>query len=181
MNHFEFFGLTISFDLDVAFVKTKYLLMQQKFHPDAAKSNIEKIERLENSMKLNEAYKTLLNDYLRAAYIFEILGINITAENSKNTLSHEELEKIWDNNEKLEKINNLEELYNFEKDILKSQKELTTRLKTAFRELLSKATPPGDTTDKSSETAIALTIKLKYLTNLVGNIRSKIKTLSSLP
>ena len=180
MNHFEFFGLDISFDLDIASIKKKYLSLQQAFHPDKAKNDIEKIEYLEKSMRLNEAYKILLNDYLRAIYLLEILGIAITEENSRNALSTRQLESIWEDNEKLEEIGNLEELYRFEKDKLIDQNGAIARLSKAFKELLPEEGIVSNISSKNAETTIALTVKLKYLTNLVRNIRNKIKTLPSL-
>lgn len=179
MNYFELFETDIQFNLDIPTIKKKYLSLQQKFHPDIAQNDAEKIDFIEKSMQLNEAYKTLLNDYLRATYIFDILGVSINEETSKNVLSPAELESIWDINEQLEQIDNLEDLYKLEKDKLSEQEELVSNLSKSFNNLLLEKEISKTIPDEKIETAIALTVKLKYLTNLVGYIRSKIKTLSS--
>lgn len=166
INYFELFGLEQRYDIDKNKLKQSYLKKQAEFHPDRAQSNAEKVSFLEKSMQLNDAYKVFMDDYKRAEYLLAVLGRELTEETSKAVLSIEELEHIWQDNEKLDDLDELSELYQFEKNKLGEQIVLTDKLEQSF------------SADKLDE-ALELSVKLKYLTNLVKNTRLKIKHANS--
>lgn len=165
-NYFKIFDLDQRYDIDLASLKSAYLKKQAEFHPDRAKDARQKIEFLEKSMQANDAYKTLIDDYTRAEHLLSLGGQELNEETAKGLLSVDELERIWQDNEALDDMTGLPALYQFEKEKLAEQKELTVKLTDAFAR-------------ENSELALDLTVKLKYLTNLVKNTRLKIKDANS--
>lgn len=162
MNYFEIFAVEPSYGIDKNHLKKKYLQLQAKFHPDRATSNAEKIKFLDESTRINAGYKILMDDYLRAEYLLEVNNKKITDDNSKNILSPEDLEVIWMHNEQLDEAQSKEDLFSLEKKHLQDQATLINDLLSSFD-------------NKNISKALELTVKLKYLTNLVKNIRLKIR------
>ena len=65
-DYFQLLDLQKKYNFDKAQLKSKYLAMQIKFHPDRALNEHQRQEFLVLSIKLNNAETTLKDDYLRA-------------------------------------------------------------------------------------------------------------------
>ena len=71
-NFFELFALKLNFEIDEIELEKKYLDFQKQFHPDISSS-----ADIEKSIAINEAYKTLSDDFLRACYLLALKNIDI--------------------------------------------------------------------------------------------------------
>lgn len=165
-NYFELFELPEKYEIDLADLKKNYLNLQAKYHPDQARHEAEKVEFINRSMELNSGYKLLMDSYSRAEYLLALKGYFIRDEDSKHLLSADDLERIWERNEELEEAKSLEELYALEKEAVIDQNALELKLAASFAAL-------------EYEKALEIAVKLKYLANLVKNIRLKIKDANS--
>ena len=81
-NHFQLFGLTPSFALDLARVEQSYRDIQAQVHPDKF-SNASDAERrlsMQWSTQVNEAYQTLKQPISRARYLLKLFGVDTQEE-----------------------------------------------------------------------------------------------------
>jgi len=83
-NHFEMFGLPVSFAVDMARLDTAYREVQAQVHPDrhAAAGDAGRRVAMQWSTRANEAYQTLKDPLKRAIYLLESRGADIGAENN---------------------------------------------------------------------------------------------------
>lgn len=162
INYFELFELEQKYEIDLAFLQKQYLQKQALHHPDRSSSSDERVKNLEISMQLNEGYKILKDDFLRAEHLLKNLGQKFDDQELKSKLSPAELEEIMESYEQLESLESLEELKSFKAIKLKEKEKITTELAGAFH-------------NNHTAKAVEIALSLKYLTNLVGNIDAKIK------
>ena len=81
-NHFQLFGLTPAFQLDLARVEQSYRDIQAQVHPDKF-SNASDAERrlsMQWSTQVNEAYQTLKQPISRARYLLKLFGVDTQEE-----------------------------------------------------------------------------------------------------
>ncbi len=83
-NHFEMFGLPVSFALDEARLDGAYREVQAQVHPDrhAGAGDAGRRVAMQWSTQANEAYRTLKNPLARATYLLHLRGQDIGAENN---------------------------------------------------------------------------------------------------
>ena len=81
-NHFEIFGLPVSYEIDRKALAARYRELQQEFHPDrfAAKSDREQRLSMQYAAQINEANNTLKDPVQRAAYLLMLAGVEISPE-----------------------------------------------------------------------------------------------------
>ncbi|WP_295801615.1 Fe-S protein assembly co-chaperone HscB [uncultured Microbulbifer sp.] len=81
-NHFEIFGLPVSYEVDRQALAARYRELQQEFHPDrfAAKSDREQRLSMQYAAQINEANNTLKDPVARAAYLLQLAGVEISPE-----------------------------------------------------------------------------------------------------
>ena len=113
LNHFAKFNLPTSFQIDDEKLESQYLQLQQQFHPDTSK---DQIDAEINSILINEAYKILKNSLKRAIYLLQLQNINIDDEQcsikpAQDTLMFvmELREEILENRQNLEVINKIKQ------------------------------------------------------------------------
>ncbi|MEQ8955070.1 MAG: Fe-S protein assembly co-chaperone HscB, partial [Gammaproteobacteria bacterium] len=75
-NYFQLFDLNPAFAVDLAVLEQKYHELQNKLHPDrfAGESERERMQAVQLSSYLNEAYNTLRKPLARAAYLLQLRG-----------------------------------------------------------------------------------------------------------
>ena len=162
MNHFQLFDIPQNYIIDQAFLQKSYFALQAKHHPDRARSDEERRKNLEHSMLINEAFKILKDDYLRSKYMLELQGQAFDEIALKGLLLPSELEERLDQYELIENISDILSLSRVEEAKLIEQELLVQNIGTAFEQ-------------NNIKQALELTLRLKYLTNLVGNIKLKIR------
>ncbi len=83
-NDFELFGLPPRFEQDKALIDQRWKALQREAHPDrfAAEPAVAQRLAMQWSVRINEAYQRLKNPLKRAAYLCELNGAPIQAENN---------------------------------------------------------------------------------------------------
>ncbi len=162
-NYFELLSIEKKYDIDMDILTTQYLAMQSKYHPDMIKTMTGKQSNLAISIDLNTAYQILKDDFKRAEYLLLLNNIILDDAHVRQKISKDQLNDIWGD---LELVENTSELVTLE-HILESktfeQKTVISALTSAFK-------------SQDMQLALGLTIKLKYLGNLINNIQLKINS-----
>jgi molecular chaperone HscB len=81
-NHFELFGLTPAYALDLDHLDRSYRDIQSKVHPDrfAQAGDAERRAAMQMTTQVNEAYRVLKTPVRRAAYLLELNGVDVGFE-----------------------------------------------------------------------------------------------------
>lgn len=166
MNYFELLNVEQKYNVDLRLLHKQYLSKQALYHPDRAKDETTRTEYLNISIQLNEAYKVLKDDYMRAEYLLKISGQEFNEQVLRNILSTSELEKIMQLYEILDTMDQLPRLQALKKEKMLEQTKMIKKLTKYFEA-------------NNLAKALDLTVHLKYLTNLVRNIKFKIKHANS--
>ena len=109
-NYFEIFNLDINYNLDQDQLEKTYHKLQSKIHPDK-----QDISQIEHSIALNNAYKNLNDDFLRACHILSLKNIDILHDEKAVTISQQTLLETLEIQEKISlenNFNNIEKLQN---------------------------------------------------------------------
>ena len=86
MNHtyFALLNLEEAITLNDVDLKKAYFKAQQQCHPDRARTNVQKLEFLQLSADVNQAYHTLKDFASRLNYILKLRGTDIDGEDAPN-------------------------------------------------------------------------------------------------
>jgi molecular chaperone HscB len=81
-NHFELFGLPVSFDVDADDLTLRYRELQRRVHPDkfANASDQERRLSLQMTALVNEAFQTLKDPVRRGRYLLDLRGVDMGEE-----------------------------------------------------------------------------------------------------
>ena len=76
-NHFELFGLPVSYEVDQSKLAEHYRELQRTVHPDKYANAPDQERRLavQHAAHINEAYQTLKSAIRRARYLLEMRGV----------------------------------------------------------------------------------------------------------
>ena len=85
-SDFELFGLPAAFALDRSQIDLQWKSLQREAHPDRFASEGAAAQRIamQWSVRINEAYNRLKDPLKRAAYLCELNGAAVNAENNTN-------------------------------------------------------------------------------------------------
>jgi molecular chaperone HscB len=85
-SDFELFGLPTAFELDRSQIDLQWKSLQREAHPDRFASEGVAAQRIamQWSVRINEAYNRLKDPLKRAAYLCELNGAAVNAENNTN-------------------------------------------------------------------------------------------------
>ncbi|WPC65068.1 Fe-S protein assembly co-chaperone HscB [Rhodoferax ferrireducens] len=127
-NDFELFGLALQFAQDRVAIDARWKDLQREAHPDkfAAQGAAAQRVAMQWSVRINEAYQRLKAPLKRAAYLCELRGAAVNAENN-TSMPPEFLMQQMDWREALDNANSLEDL-----------DDLGLQVKLAMRDGLSK-------------------------------------------
>jgi molecular chaperone HscB len=86
-DHFAFFGLPRKLDVDVARLERDFYLLSRKLHPDLyGTANVREQEwSLEQTSKLNDAYRTLKDPIARTQYLLRLEGVELEEQSKAAT------------------------------------------------------------------------------------------------
>ncbi len=81
-NFFEIFAIPLAWQVDSKHLQTRYLQLQQEFHPDRYASSGETEKRLavQTASLINQAYDTLKSPLKRAQYLLELKQIDASQD-----------------------------------------------------------------------------------------------------
>ncbi len=153
-NFFETFAIPPRFEINLDDLEKKYLEFQKQFHPDAAST-----ADIEQSITINEAYKTLGNPLARAAYILRLNGIDIEDDSNAPKPDMATLEEILELQEKVAEIaaDEIEDL----------RKYLNSEIKSWLKEVAEKL-------DREDFKAAAqVLMKVKYFDKTLRDLKLK--------
>ena len=159
-NYFELFNLTPKFTIDLSEIEQKYHQFQNQFHPDKAD-----FDSIEHSILINEAYKILSDDFLRASHLLQLKNIDI--ENDENHIKPDisTLQEILDLQEIIFEIDNLDEILVLKNNLSSQIKKLIDDFQNAFA------------INKFIE-ATQFLIKAKYLKKSLIDLKNRQKNLT---
>lgn len=153
-NYFEIFNLPATFNINKPELESKHLMLQNQIHPDSSD-----LEDLESSITLNEAYKTLSDDFLRSCYILKLNDIDILKDEKAVNVDQSTLIEILELQETISESDN-EEL-----------EEIKSNLKSDILSLINCA---SDLISESSWNKAAQTlIKVKYLKKSLIDLKER--------
>ncbi|TSC23388.1 Fe-S protein assembly co-chaperone HscB [Corallococcus sp. Z5C101001] len=83
-THFDVFGLPRAHAVDVPALEKQYRELSLQLHPDrvAPGNTRERLQALEGTTALNEAYKTLKDPVRRAFYLLKLHGVDLDREDA---------------------------------------------------------------------------------------------------
>lgn len=81
-NFFEIFAIPVACQVDSSQLQSKYLKLQQEFHPDryASSGDTEKRLAVQTASLINQAYDTLKSPLERAQYLLELKQIDASQD-----------------------------------------------------------------------------------------------------
>lgn len=152
-NFFELFSLPENFSVDLVALEKKYLEFQHEFHPDKSSS-----EDISKSIEINQAYKILSDDFLRACYLLQLKGIDILHDEKAIRPDISTLSEVLELQEKISEMNDKNEI-----------EELRKKLNSEIKNLISQAMKSFE----SNEIALSaqLIVKTKYLKKSLEDLK----------
>ncbi|PYV45291.1 MAG: Fe-S protein assembly co-chaperone HscB, partial [Acidobacteria bacterium] len=87
VDYFSFFGLPRKLNLDNATLERGFYAMSRKLHPDlyARRDSREQNWSLEQSSRLNDAYRTLKDPIRRTEYLLKLEGVELEGQSKAGT------------------------------------------------------------------------------------------------
>ncbi len=160
MNYFEIFELDKKYNIDLNELEIKYLELMSIHHPDKNDNIISSTM----STDINNIYNILKDDFKRATYLLSLYKPDLNLDNV--SLSQNYLEYIYDEMEKIDNISTLEELKNIYAQKNIEIKNIILNLNNLFEE-------------KNFYDLPKIIIQLKYLKNIISNLKVKISKINS--
>lgn len=124
-NDFELFGLPQQFAQDRAAIDARWKELQREAHPDkfAAQGAAAQRVAMQWSVRINEAYQRLKDPLKRAAYLCELQGVPVNAENN-TAMPTEFLMQQMEWREALDDVAGSEDLDDISDQIARSRRDL---------------------------------------------------------
>ena len=128
-NHFELFGLTPAYALDVEHLDRAYRDIQSKIHPDryANAGDAERRASMRMTTQVNEAYGTLKSPVQRARYLLELNGVDAGFE-TNTSMPRDFLMQQMELREKLEEAKKDSELDSISRELSVERRELESQI-----------------------------------------------------
>lgn len=160
-NHFELFGLPVSYEVDQAKLSEHYRELQRTVHPDkfANASDQERRLSVQKAAQINEAFQTLKSPIRRARYMLEMRGMEFDDQREsamdpmflmEQMELREALAEIPKNDQGLMKLGKLQD------DIQQKVRQLSSELSELFKE----------NSDEAMNTAKVTMHKLQFMDKL---------------
>ncbi len=152
-NHFEFYGLPVQLNLDLANLKQKFFEISRTYHPDlfANSTPSEQEKALEISTQNTIAYKTLLNDNSRLEHLLHLYHTD-----TNQTLPPTFLGQMMDLNEQIDEVTP-ETRDGLVAEIRELQNQFEVEMHSLFEAF--------DTAAEADKTSILLTLNQLHLKN----------------
>lgn len=136
MNYFELFCLPAVFSVDKTRLSQTYRDLQKQYHPDkfAMQDDRTRLQAMQKSTEINDAFQTLKDSCLRAQYLLKLSGLDIELE--QRTLQDTDFlmqQMIW--REKIADFtaDDEDEIEDFDKEVSVLVKGLETEIESALQ------------------------------------------------
>ena len=128
-NHFELFGLTPAYALDLGHLDRAYREIQSEVHPDrfAHAGDAERRASMQMTTQVNEAYRTLKSPVQRARYLLELNGVDAGFE-SNTAMPPEFLTRQMELREALDDARDVATLDRLQKNVAEEKREIEKRI-----------------------------------------------------
>jgi len=128
-NDFEIFGLSPAFALDRQALDERWKDLQRQAHPDRHASADAATQRqaMQWSVRINEAYQRLKDPIKRAAYLCELIGAPIQAENN-TAMPADFLMQQMEWREALEEASGVDDLERMADDVADARRQRLVQL-----------------------------------------------------
>ena len=128
-NHFELFGLTPAYALDIDKLDSAYRDIQARIHPDkfAHAGDAERRASMQMTTQVNEAYRTLKSPVRRAVYLLELNGIDVAFE-TDTAMPKDFLLQQMEFREKLEEAKSASDLDGIEESLSEHKKSIEKQI-----------------------------------------------------
>jgi molecular chaperone HscB len=162
MDHFELFGITQQFDLNVAALSTQFRDLQRQFHPDkyATASERDRLLAVQKAAQINDAFQVLKQPISRAEYLLFLKGIDI--RNEQSTMQDPIF--LMEQMELREALEDIELSSDPESELLDFDKKVSQLYQLHLREMVQALT------DNTLENAAICIRKLKFIAKLQNEI-----------
>ncbi len=162
MDHFELFGITQQFDLNVAALSTQFRDLQRQFHPDkfATASERDRLLAVQKAAQINDAFQVLKQPISRAEYLLFLKGIDI--RNEQSTMQDPIF--LMEQMELREALEDIELSSDPESELLDFDKKVSQLYQLHLREMVKALT------DNTLENAAISIRKLKFIAKLQNEI-----------
>ncbi len=174
LDYFQSLGLERSLVLDEAELQKRFYELSRQWHPDrfARNSEAERDHALENSSRLNDAYRTLRDPILRAMYVLELEGFEIGEQRSKD-VPPELLEEVFELNMALEELRGGDESARPQLETARKNFEAMLNRSGSQLEELFRAWDSSREKEKLQEVRGVLN-RRKYIRNLVREVEKEL-------
>ena len=128
-NHFELFGLTPAYALDLVHLDSVYREIQSEVHPDrfANAGDAERRASMQMTTQVNEAYRTLKNPVQRAKYLLELNGVDVGFE-TNTAMSADFLMEQMEMRERLEEAKSASDLDFLSRDLSVERRDIENQM-----------------------------------------------------
>lgn len=167
-NYFELFSLEESFQVNPGLLNQEYKTLQAQYHPDKFinEQDSVRLQALQISSILNDAYTTLESPLKRAAYLLTMHGVD-PDENVQSHLGSDFLLQQIELREELENLSKSEDMDELEH----VKKDVESEIQNYFQEFEKHYTQAAYTSAKPVYS------KLQFLCKLLSEIESLEETL----
>jgi molecular chaperone HscB len=195
-DHFSYFGLARKLNLDLASLERSFYELSRKLHPDLyGTANVREQEwSLEQTSKLNDAYRTLKDPIARTQYLLRLEGVELeeqskaatekarsTGEMKKQVVPPDLLEDIFELNMQLEELKAQKKLGEDDPALLEEIGKQKLSLETKYDALLDELrgywkewdnTLEGDDAGRAKvrDKMVDLLNRRNYIRNLVRDV-----------
>lgn len=204
VDYFTFFGLPRKLNLDAAALEREFYALSRKLHPDAnAGHDVREQEwSLEQSSRLNDAYRILKDPIRRTEYLLNLEGVELEGQSKaateaarqtgekKQIVPPDLLEEVFELNMQLEAIRankkQGEEDTALTAELQQQKTALESKLGSLFEELQrywvawDAATDSGNEaeTQKARDSMVDLLNRRSYIRNLVRDVNEVLSSLA---
>jgi molecular chaperone HscB len=149
VDYFSFFGLPRKLNLDTAALSREFYSLSRKLHPDlyAGSKSQEQEWSLEQSSRLNDAYRTLKDPIRRTEYLLQLEGVELEGQSKaateearktgekKQIVPPDLLEEVFELNMQLEELRANKKLGEEDPALIQELQERRQSLETKFNGL----------------------------------------------
>ena len=152
-TYFQIFALEEKFLINIDDLEKKYLEFQNLFHPDKSSS-----EGISKSIEINESYKILADDFLRACYLLALKGVDIRNDEKAIRPDMATLQEVLELQENISEITDKNEIEKLRKKLNSEVKQLIAESMTLLE---------GSEINASAQ----LLVKAKYLKKSLEDLK----------
>ncbi len=201
VDDFSFFGLPRKLNLDTAALEREFYALSRKLHPDlyAGRDSQEQEWSLEQSSRLNDAYRTLKDPIRRTEYLLKLEGVELEGQSKaateearktgemKQIVPPDLLEEVFELNMQLEELRANKELGEEDPALVQELQTHKHSLEAKFRTLfdeLKRYWDEWDAAEKSDseqerrrvrDKMVDLLNRRSYIRNLVRDVNEALE------